>query len=586
MKCRYKLVAALLAVAVLISVIPVTAGAEKTASGTYQCDWFDESLFYPYEYNDEWFSGSAYEYCHELALLALNVSMASFNSFDASDRDGNIEKMLVNCGYEITPYGFESEGYDTAAVEMARKKVTLNGESFTVVIAAIRSGNYGMEWGGNLRVGNGENHLGFDIGKETILNYLNDYFTDYPIEGRVKLLIPGYSRGGSIANLVGAELDDGSYSECLNRPDGIKNISLSKDDIYVYTYEAPQCTKKSGCDDAVYGNIFNIMNPNDYVPKFVMKEWGFKHYGIEYYLPSAENCDNYDVYYENVCKTFDAMLKDQDKDYKSCFYNEEESRSVGAMLDSLMSKLGNDVLKNQKYYSENFEDGLVFFAGQYISKKLKPRNALKTFGVALAAVALGIIPTNMETIRSDGFRSYLANQIAESDASQNLSQSQIQGLIDVLISLLEFVKDNRSDVIALLGQLNTMINVHQPYVNLSWMRSINGDDMLEINSVTEKLLHVSSKRLDLKYRANARITADYDSNLGNVKWKSDKNDIVSVDDNGNISAKGDGEAIVTAELRSDDGKLLDSEKVKVTVHMNSFESFVATIKNIFERAAA
>ncbi len=585
MKCRYKLIAALLAVAVFLSVIPVTAGAEKTVTGTYQCDWFDESLFYPYEYNDEWFSGSAYKYCHELALLALNVSMASFNSFDNADRDGNIEKMLVNCGYEVAPYGFDSEGYDTAAVEMARKKVTLNGESFTVVIAAIRSGNYGMEWGGNLRVGTGENHLGFDIGKEIILNYLNDYFTDYPTEGRVKLLIPGYSRGGSIANLVGAELDDGSYSECLNRPDGIKNISLSKDDIYVYTYEAPQCTKKSGCDDAVYGNIFNIMNPNDYVPKFVMEDWGFKHYGAEYYLPSAENCDNFDAYYENVCKTFDDMLKDQDKDYKSCFYNEEDSRSVGAMLDSLLSKLSNDVFKNQKYYSENFEDGLVFFAGQYIGKKLNAGNALKTFGVALAAVALGIIPTNMETIRSDGFRSYLANQIAESDASRNLTQSQIQGLIDVLISLLEFVKDNRSDVIALLGQINTMKNVHQPYVNLSWMRSIDGNDMLEINSVTEKLLHVSTNRLDLKYKANARITADYDSNLGNVEWKSEENDIVSVDDNGNVSAKGGGEAIVTAELRSEGGKLLDSEKIKVTVHMNSFESFVATIKNIFERAA-
>ena len=94
MKCRNKLIAALLAVAVFLSVFPVTAGAEKTVTGTYQCDWFDESLFYPYEYEDEWFSGSAYEYCHELALLALNVSMASFNSFDNADRDGNIEKML------------------------------------------------------------------------------------------------------------------------------------------------------------------------------------------------------------------------------------------------------------------------------------------------------------------------------------------------------------------------------------------------------------------------------------------------------------------------------------------------------------
>lgn len=44
--------------------------------------------------------------------------------------------------------------------------------------------------------------------------------------------------------------------------------------IYVYTFEAPQCTKKNGVDDSIYGNIVNIMNPNDYVPKFVMKDWG------------------------------------------------------------------------------------------------------------------------------------------------------------------------------------------------------------------------------------------------------------------------------------------------------------------------
>ncbi len=581
-----KIIAALLTIVITLSSMPFMAKAEKKATGVYQCDWFDESLYYPYEYDDEWFSDSSFEYNHKLALLALNISMATFNSFNKSDRDEHIRAMLENCGFEAKAYGYETEGYDTAAVEMAKKTVTLSGEKCTIVIAAIRSGNYGMEWGGNLRVGNGENHLGFDIGKEIILNYINDYFKTEKFGGRVKLLIPGYSRGGSIANLVGGELDDGSYAKSLKNADSIKTAGIAKNDIYVYTFEAPQCTKKSDTDDAIYGNIMNIMNPNDYVPKFVMKDWGFTHYGLEYYLPSAENCANYSDYYENVCKTFDTLMDDTGKKSSSNFYSEEDSRSVGAMFDSLMSKLANEIFVSQENYVEKYEDGLVFIAGQYIGKKLNAGNALKTLGVILSAVALGIIPTNMDTIKSDGFRSYIANQIAESDASQNLTKKQIQGIIDVITALLEFAKDNRSDVKALLGQLNTVLNVHQPYVTLSWMRSINQNDMLKINGEAEKPLKVSFNKIDLRYKANARIVAEYDESLGMLTWKSDSDGIVSVDKNGFITAKGDGEAIVTAELRANDGKLIDSEKVKVTVHMNTLEVIVTTVKNIFGKAVA
>lgn len=578
--------AALLAVVITLSSMPFMARAEKKTAGTYQCDWFDESLYYPFEYDDGLFSGDSYEYNHELAVFALNVSMASFNSFDEKNRDKNIRAMLESCGFNTKSYGYDTEGYDTAAVEIAKKTVTENGENCTVVIVAIRSGNYGMEWGGNMRIGTGDNHLGFDIAKETVLNYLNDYFASEKIYGRVKLLIPGYSRGGSIANLVGAELDDGSYEKCLKRTDSIKDIGISKNDIYVYTFEAPQCTKKSGTDDALYKNIMNIMNPNDYVPKFVMTDWGFGRYGVEYYLPSAENCTNYSEYYENVCKTFDTLMEDTDKKSSSNFYSEEDSRSVGAMFDSLMSKLSDSVFKNQEYYAENFEDGLVFIAGQYIGKKLNAGNAMKTLGVVIAAIALGVVPTNMDTIKSDGFRSYLASQIAESNASSNLTQTQIQGIIDVTIALIEFVKDNRSDVKALLGQMNTVLNVHQPYVTLAWMRSISGGDIIEINGGSGKKLNVSFNRIDLRYKANARITADYDSNLGTLRWSSDSENIVSVDKNGFITAKGDGDAMITVELISADGKRIDSEQVRVTVHMSTLEAFVTTVKNILGKAAA
>lgn len=586
MNYQNKIIAAMLTVVIALSSMPFAAAKKEKTTGVYQCDWFDESLYYPYDYDDSWFFGSSYEYDHNLALLALNISMASFNSFNLNDRSENVRTMLENCGYTTKTYGYESEGYDTAAVEMAKKEVKVKGESFTVVIAAIRSGNYGMEWGGNMRVGNGENHLGFDLGKEIILNYINEYFTSERIGGRVKLLIPGYSRGGSIANLVGAELDDGSYAKSLKKADAIKKLNLEKNDLYIYTFEAPQCTKKDGADSKLYSNIINIMNPNDYVPKFVMKDWGFTHFGVEYYLPSAENCDNYSDYYESVCNTFDSLMEDTDKDSDANFYSEEDSRSVGAMFDSLMSKMANDIFKNQEVYSERFEDGLVFIAGQYIGKKLKAGNAMKTFGVIIAAVALGIIPTNMDTIKSDGFRSYIADQIAESNASQNLTKSQIQGIIDVVIDLLEFVKNNRSDVKALLGQLNTVLNVHQPYVTLAWMRSINADDMLKINSKSAKKLSVSFNKIDLRYKANARVLADYDESLGTLSWKSESENIALVNNDGYITAIGDGETIVTVELHSADGKLIDSQKIKVTVHMNRLEVIVSAVRNIFGKAAA
>lgn len=118
------------------------------------------------------------------------------------------------------------------------------------------------------------------------------------------------------------------------------------------------------------------------------------------------------------------------------------------------------------------------------------------------------------------------------------------------------------------------------------MRSVNQNDMLKINGEAEKPLKVSFNRIDLRYKANARIIADYDKTLGSLIWKSDSNGVVSVDRDGFVTAKGDGEAIVTAELRAADGKLIDSEKVKVTVHMNKLEIIVSTVKNIFGKAAA
>ena len=77
--------------------------------GEFRCDWFGESLIYDYTYSDSYFERNAYEYNHELALYALGVSMASFNSFDTSKPDEHIRKMLNECGYDVETFAYETD---------------------------------------------------------------------------------------------------------------------------------------------------------------------------------------------------------------------------------------------------------------------------------------------------------------------------------------------------------------------------------------------------------------------------------------------------------------------------------------------
>ena len=553
--------------------MPVSFAKEtqSTATGTFRCDWFSESLTYPFEYSDEWFGESSYTYNHNVATFALELSMASFKSFDKDDPDGNIENIYKQCGFEVESLGYETEDYDTIGVSFGKKEMSVDGQTFTLVCAAIRSGNYGMEWGGNMRVGSGENHEGFEIGRNLAISYINEYFKTNKIDGRVKLLIPGYSRGASVANLTAASLDDGSYTSVLQDDDYIEKQNIRLDDIYTYTFEAPQCTKSSKVNYPEYKNIFNIANPNDYVTKYLMAKWGYSLYGVKYSLPSPEKLPNYAEYYDNLCTEFDRMMKVNKKKATAVFYDEENTRSVDAILDHLVDKIADEVFISPEYYTEHYESGVIFVAGQYLGKKLGAKDALKTAGVMLGAVCLCLLPDNMSSIKADGFRSYLAREISESKAGKNLSQKEIDGLLELIDSIRKFVRNNKSDVKALLGQLKTVMYVHQPYVELTWMNIISEKEIFETNRQNEALT-LSYDILSLGYKSNAKINAFYDKNLGHIEWASLDKSIATVSANGIVTAVGDGTTTVSATLVDENGNKLASSKVTVTSNMNIIQS--------------
>lgn len=577
MNFMQRLTALMLAAVIMLSALPtafVSAAPEDQSSGTFQCSWFNETLTYPYEYDDSYMQADMYEYSHDLAKYLLCASMASFNSFDRENGDEHLRALFDECGYETTSYGYETEGYDTVGISVGRKVI----DGITVLLCIIRSGNYGMEWGGNLRVGSGTgNHVGYEISKETALLYLNNYFEENPVNGEAEIIISGYSRGASIANLMAAALDDNSYKDVLD--DETDFIGKTDFQLTAYTFEAPQCTPSESATDKIYSNIFNIVNPNDYVPMFVMDEWGFTHYGVRVEMPSADNCDNYDEYYERVCREFDSFMGENGRKAKDCFYDEKHSKSIETTLDYIFAGLASDVMIDREYYHKNYEDVMVFFTGQYLGKKRTAKDFVRSVGFTAAATAICIMPKNLEKIKSDGYRKYLAEYIAENNYGE-LDSEQIENTINLLISILEYLSKIRKDVVSLLSQINTVVQVHQPYVALSWMRTLTDEDVYEINNNFGSVLRLSCNSINLKYGIDGKLVARFDKNLGSVEWSSSDEKIVSVSQDGVIKGNGKGTAVVTATLYSEDGEIIEIAQANVTIEMNVIQVFANFINGI------
>lgn len=253
-------------------------------------------------FDDKWFSGDPRTYNHELAT-ACAVLSAVVNS--ESQFYGSVagavpyaEKTLGALGFEnvqTESYALRSHvldqigalfagSHDVAAYAFASK--TLPGKNGapdrTLVFVGIR-GSYGIEWLSNFKlVGDGRaaaDHRGFKMAEAEIVESLHRYVDQIGADpAHTEVLVTGHSRGGAIANLLAADLDNRSAT-----PDAI----ASADSIYAYTFASPSSTRSAMRGDARYDNVFNVVNSSDVVPTLPSLSWGFGHYGKTTVLPDA-----------------------------------------------------------------------------------------------------------------------------------------------------------------------------------------------------------------------------------------------------------------------------------------------------------
>ena len=272
-----------------------------------------------FRYSDSWFAAPSTQFNHDLANMSLRLAISAWTSAQAYNEDNQNSPVLDKTGYTraaqnvrdaYRAIGFQPLRYfhydapmddeeDKAAFSFAEKRLQLGGKDTVLLALVIRGGNYGGEWVSNGNMGGGMNHAGFEAAANEIVKETEKRLKSYPKDVNVKLWATGYSRSAGILNLVAAALD---------RSIAAGESRLKKDGLFAYAFAVPANTKDPDAGDAMYSNIFNIINPVDVILIVPFDAWGFRRYGVTKYLRFLEKGEEYDRLDATYAKLFDGLI--------------------------------------------------------------------------------------------------------------------------------------------------------------------------------------------------------------------------------------------------------------------------------------
>ena len=319
------------------------------------------------------FLHSAYDYDHEIAKYAAGLSTLVY-----CDDTYIIEDGLKRLGYIYLEDNYaqtkELKNYrgDYSPVIFGLHYIP-NLEA-TIVAAVIR-GTYNEEWLTNFDIGDRDNHKSFEQAAKHVYSHLYSYIQSHSgkINGTLKILVTGHSRGAATANLVGAYLDN-PYLFDLDHI-----LKIETENVYTYTFATPNTTSLPVRYDSQFDNIFNIVNPEDFVTKVVPSAWGYGRFGKTLVLPSEtsmttrkyheylefvnsryEKYDEGEIYkpYPNGMYDVSEYVRDVTSEVSNVFnYYNKSLGNAGTLYDLYHYGLGGLLSKDSDY------EGL---AGSYI----------------------------------------------------------------------------------------------------------------------------------------------------------------------------------------------------------------------------
>lgn len=514
MKRMKKMLAVLLAMVMMFGL--AAGGIEAAAaSGKYSKMSFPHAKRYTFRYNsgydNDWNAAMYYtdDYFYldptdptpnaSFMTASYCMTLAAMSSNDAGDnwskKDQNIKALFKKLGFRNY---YASEGFitqpQTDSIGFAIGSKKLNDLGCTLIAVGLRGAGYGTEWGGNFNLGRNGQHKDFAANKEKFLASLKQYIKDNNIKGHVKLWLTGYSRGGAVANLAAAAIDEGALKGT--------GITLGKKDLYAMTFEAPQgAMVADGLTGAKYDNIWTFINPNDIVPLVAMKEYGFGRYGRVWNYPTQGNDVNYASKKKAMSKLFYAMKAHEvAEDLKfDSFTNYKIDLTDGVIAkdkankmllpefeQKLVNTLSIKLVGSRANFVNEYQNGFRTILTVIMGKRLLNGNELDVDAFT-TALQKNLREESMEArigkaaaVPYDttyGFNTVLKDLVVESlnDAGINyLSPSDLSIFVTNVVKLLAglFMIDPDLAVTTVMN-IKTLINCHYPEISFAWLMSMD-----------------------------------------------------------------------------------------------------------------
>ncbi|MCL2187815.1 MAG: lipase family protein [Defluviitaleaceae bacterium] len=403
-------------------------------------------------WDEEYFARSAFEYCHSLATMSLALAMTTF----ASPRTDNVYELLDEIGFENIEFndGFTATPtFDSIGVAVGHRYIQSNGESYTLLAVAVRGGNYGLEWVGNVTVGARGYHAGFLRGAAVVNSFLMEYLMRHGdlIEENVKVWITGFSRGAAVAALAAGRMSAGQRL-------GMQEIL--RENIFAYVFATPRFVP-SQYNTANFAHIFNVINPADVVSWVAPHTWGFGRYGVDIMTPAYPSV--VDVTRFDGVTIFPPSVQFVDGQQPTVAF-------MHGLVNAITGRAPHGVFINREMFAERFESDIQALLAQVVGGDL----ALEQFdGVMedfLARFGMQNAPQMIRAFLSQGMDGLfdLAAQflfdtldeagieIAGRDAVREIVTASLQrGGLDSLLSL--------------ANNLEMIAHAHNPLIMFEWL---------------------------------------------------------------------------------------------------------------------
>ena len=349
---------------------------------------------FSYWFNVNEFKSNPERFNMNIARISMAKSMASYNGCgDYATRDRHIRRFHETLGFEHIEsniYYQQEPTFDSIGVQFGYRVFRQGLHKVALISIGIRYGGYESEWGSNFLFGEEGHHHGFEVAAKQVMEEFQRYFTKHDLKKyrHIKIWVAGFSRGGAVANLVGAKFlslfkrDKDKVFSC-SLPQFHKNMI---GEVYAYTFEAP-CPAIIQAHSSSFDSIFNIFSPSDIVPYTPFPFMGFTRYGT-LITKSIHMDDVKDIqdYLPNL-KVKEFKVKELSK---ISVIDSEMQYSDEAFIQELLRFFEKEVHVTRKDYVERYQIGIAR-AAAFIKSSSKEQTKKMSANVKLPSILAAIV---------------------------------------------------------------------------------------------------------------------------------------------------------------------------------------------------